>query len=53
MMCRCSPQVLVSVTSTAPTRGRVIPPDSAPVSQAWADRSVTAASRASGTSAAS
>lgn len=49
-----SPQVPASATSTAPTKWRAIrPPASAPVSPASGDRSATAASRASGTSAAS
>lgn len=53
-MLLCFLQVPVSVTSTAPTREHVIqPPASAPVSLESGDRSVTAVSRASGTSVAS
>lgn len=48
----CSPQVPVSVTSMAPTREHVIQTlASAPVNQVSGDRSATAVSRASGTSA--
>lgn len=49
----CFPQAPASVTSTAPTRGRVIQSQaSAPVSPVSGGRSVTAVSQASGTSAA-